>query len=139
MADFPYVILPSKEGKEVCKPLIPVVLNYFKTHKITPSIMALIDSGADVCFCLAVIGKSLGIQLNKIKEEKIFITANRTTFKAKPAKINLYVGVGGKQYSCLFYFTDSLPIHTPVILGQSGFFDHHRITFNSPNKKITIT
>ena len=138
MADFPYVVLPSKDGGEVTKPLIPIVLNYTKTHKITPSIMALIDSGADVCFCLASIGKAMGIQLQKIKTEKTFTTANSTTFKAKPVNINLYVGVGGKSYPCVFYFTNSLPFQTPIILGQSGFFDHHQITFDAKNKKIVI-
>lgn len=112
MPEFPYVTLPS-EGREVSKPLIPVLISYPKTHKLTPTIYALIDSGADVCFCLSEIGQFLGIPLTKIKERKSFTTANGTTFTAQPVNVNLYVGVGGKSYLCSFFFTNSLPRETP--------------------------
>ena len=49
MPKYPYYI-PS-EG--VYKPWIAILLGYKKTHKVTTAeITSLIDSGADVCFCL---------------------------------------------------------------------------------------
>jgi hypothetical protein len=63
----PYTILPSKSLKQIYKPLINIVLNYKKTHKVTLPVKALIDSGADVCFCSDMIAAWLGIRLDKIK------------------------------------------------------------------------
>lgn len=132
MAKYPYYI-PSPQ---VYKPWIPVFLGSRKTHKITTArITALIDSGADVCFCLKDIGIWLGIQF-KNKKEAIFTAANRTSFKALKETISLYIG--NVQYECPFYFTDQLPHQTPIILGQVGFFDHFRITFDVKNKEIEI-
>lgn len=137
MAIIPYTVLPSKSQGRVYSPLAKVVLNYKKTHKITPRpIPALIDSGADVCFCNDMIGAWLGVKLDKIKNEKEFTAANRSTFKTKPEIITLHAY--GKSYDCKFYFTDVLPRHTPIILGQIGFFDHFKIIFDFQNTQIEL-
>lgn len=132
MAKYPYYI-PSAN---VYKPWIRVVLGYKKTHKVTPAaIVALIDSGADVCFCSKNIGIWLGVELRK-KESVTFTTANRTTFVAVKETITLYTA--GKSYQCPFYFSDDLPHETPIILGQLGFFDHFKIVFDLKNKGIEV-
>ncbi len=132
----PYTLLPSIYKGSVRLPLAKVILNYKKTHKITPvPISALIDSGADVCFCNETIGAWLGIKFNKNKEG-IFTTANKTTFKAKPEIITIHSY--NKIYECKFFFTDTLPQHTPIILGQIGFFDHFKITFDYQGNEIII-
>ena len=96
MAKYPYYI-PSPN---VYKPWIRVSLGYRKTHKVTPAaIVALIDSGADVCFCSKIIGIWLGVQFRN-KEEKTFTAANRSTFTAIKETITLYVA--GKDYQCPF-------------------------------------
>lgn len=132
----PYTLLPSKNKGSIRLPLAKVILNYKKTHKITTiPISALIDSGADVCFCNETIGVWLGIRFNKIKEG-IFTTANRTTFKAKPEIITL--NAYNKSYEYKFFFTDTLPQHTPIILGQLGFFDHFKIAFDYRENQIEL-
>ncbi len=137
MTVIPYTILPSKLNKTVHLPLAKVILNYKVTHKITlQPITALIDSGAGVCFCNDMIGAWLGVRLDKIKKGRVFTTANTTSFEAKPATITLISY--GKSYECKFYFTDVLPRHTPIILGQIGFFDHFEITFDYKNNQITL-
>lgn len=135
MAKYPYVTLPSKEGL-VYKPWINVSLGYKKTHKITYPVAALIDSGADVCFCAKDIGIWLGIQFKK-KTPFTFNAANRTTFEAFKEAVVLHTSE--KTYSCSFYFTSQLPPETPIILGQLGFFDHFKISFDLKNKEIEIT
>ena len=132
MAKYPYIV----PAERVYKPWIQVRLGYQKTHKITPApIVALIDSGADVCFCEKNIGLWLGAKLSK-GETKTFTTANRGGFEAIKDTLILYVC--GKRYECPFYFTNSLPRETPIILGQLGFFDHFKITFDLKNKEIDI-
>ena len=132
MVKYPYTI----PGDNVYKPWLPVRLGYRKTHKIMPaSVIALIDSGADVCFCEKNLGLWLGAKLTK-GETKTFITANRGSFEAIKDTLTLYVC--GTHYDCPFYFTNSLPRETPIILGQRGFFDHFVISFDLKNKEIEI-
>ena len=132
MPKYPYYI-PSKG---VFKPWIKISLGYKKTHKIIPvSIVALIDSGADVCFCSKDIGIWLGVNFKK-KDRFEFKTANSSILVAFKGIVTLYAC--GTDYECPFYFADFLPKETPIILGQSGFFDHFKITFDLPNKQIEI-
>lgn len=132
MAKYPYYI-PSAG---VYKPWIKASLGYRKTHKLIPvSIVALVDSGADVCFCREDIGIWLGIQFKR-KDAATFTAANRSTFKAIKENITLYIA--GRNYECPFYFTSDLPHETPIILGQLGFFDHFKVTFDLRNKEIEI-
>lgn len=135
MFKFPYVALPSKVGK-VYKPLVKIRLSYLKTHKLTLPVAALIDSGADVCFCSDFIGTWLGIQLSKIKKEEEFTAANGQVFKAKPAVVKLLME--NLHFETTVYFTDVLPRNTPIILGQIGFFDRFKITFNAKEEFIQI-
>lgn len=132
MYKYPYYIPTNK----VYKPWIPVNIGYKKTQKITgASVTALIDSGADVCFCSKDIAHVLGVT-EKGKQKMIFTTANGTPLPTFLETLTLYIG--GKIYDCSFYISDKLPAETPIILGQLGFFDHHRVTFDLENKEIEI-
>ncbi len=135
MPKYPYTLLPAKP-RPIYKPIIYITLSYKKTHKITHQTSALIDSGADVCFCTKDIGLWLGIQFKK-KEQVIFTAANSAKFKAVKENINIYVA--GKNYLCPFYFTDVLPRETPIILGQLGFFDHFKVCFDIRDQTIEIS
>lgn len=132
MRKYPYYIPANK----VYKPWIPIRLGYKKTHKVTPApITALIDSGADVCFCSQVIADFLGIR-EKNQQKKLFTAANGTRFSTFEEILTLYVG--GKSYECSFFISAKLPVETPIILGQLGFFDHHKIAFDLEHKEIEI-
>lgn len=131
MAKYPYFIPAPK----VYKPWIKVLLNYKKTHKITSGIVALIDSGADVCFCAKYIGEWLGIRF-KEKQSTTFTAANGSQFKAVAETVNLIAC--NKGFDCMFFFADDLPRETPIILGQLGFFENFKITFDLKNKEIEI-
>ena len=122
----------------VYKPWIPIRLNFKKTHKITPhNITALVDSGADVCFCSEDIAFWMGSRDSKSKEHKEFVTANGGKFIAYKEKITLIAC--DKSYNCPFFISKELPKQTPIILGQLGFFDHFKVIFDLPNKLINIT
>lgn len=89
--------------------------------------------GADICFCQKDIGIWLGIYF-KNKKDSHFTAANKDTFNATKENITLYVS--GKRYTCTFYFAETLAY--PIILGQQGFFDHFRVTFDLKEKYIEI-
>lgn len=135
MAKYPYVILPP-EDNPVFKPLVAVSLGYKKTHKVIPyAILSLIDSGADMCLCKKYIGDWLGINFKKAKEG-VFRAANGEKVRTLIEKITIYFQ--SKTFESWFYFTDRLPDETPIILGQKGFFNHFKITFDLLNKEIEI-
>lgn len=122
---------------KVYKPWIPVNIGYDKTQrKTSASTVALIDSGSDVCFCAKYIADLLGVD-KRNKQERIFIAANGTSLVTFSETLTLYIG--GKQYETEFYISDKLPAETPIILGQLGFFDHHKVTFDLDNKAIEIS
>lgn len=132
MAKYPYYI----PAPNIYKPWIKVSLNYRKTHRITPaSIVALVDSGADVCFCAKYIGEWLGIKFNR-KQTSTFTTANTSQFIAIEETVTLIVC--NKIFDCRFFFANDLPKETPIILGQLGFFEKFKITFDLTNKEIEI-
>lgn len=129
---YPYYIPVAN----VYKPWIRVTLDYKRTHKVLPSgVIALIDSGADVCFCSEDIAFWLGSR-GRSKEQKEFTTANGGKFNAY--KDNFDLMACGKIYRCPFYVSSELPRETPIILGQYGFFDKFTIKFNLPQKNIEI-
>ncbi len=134
MAKYPYKVLPFPGG-QVYKPLVPVILGFKKTHKITTPIYALIDSGADVCFCSIDIGLWLGIDFNN-KKSIYFTAADNKQFETKKEVITLHIEK--KIYECPFYFSKELPPTSPVILGQIGFFDHFKVSFDLKNREIVI-
>ena len=132
MALYPYTILPGSEFS-VAKPLIPVSISYPKTHKVIPYTFALVDSGADVNFCDMNIGTWLGINFRKKKSQE-YTAANGQNFIAFSETVCLQVF--DKKFLCLFNFSDELTKAYKIILGQKGFFDHFKITFNLPNKSM---
>lgn len=134
MPKFPYVVIPGKD-RDVYKPWISVNLDNPKSHRITPPIWALIDSGADNCLANITIGEWLKINFKSLPQ-KIFTAANGQRFKGYETEIVLFFA--GKNYRCPFYFSSVIPIKAPIILGQTGFFDHHKVIFDLPNKELEV-
>lgn len=137
MSKYPYWKLPGKE-KPVFKPIIGVRLAYNKSHKLTTQcIPALVDSGADVCFCSEDIGLWLQVRFKKEKLQE-FRAANNTKFKAYKESITLYLGQEERPFPCPFFFSKALNPETPIILDRLGFFDRYNVTFDETNKQIEI-
>ena len=135
MVKFPFLALPGKKGKVIYKPSIPVSLVFRKTHVVTSRIYALIDTGADVCFCNKNIGVFLRVNFVN-KPVEYFKAANDQKFPAQKEQIRVYLG--NTQVDCPFYFTDALPRTTPIILGEKGFLNRFKVTFDYPNKAIQL-
>ena len=134
MSKFPYLVIPGKD-RDVYKPWISVNLDFPKTHKVTPLIWALIDSGADNCLASWEIGLWLGIKFKK-QAIKTFTAANGQPFTGFQEKVRMFFS--GEESFCDFYFSKSIPVKAPIILGQSGFFDRHKVIFNLPEKELEI-
>jgi len=130
MSKYPYFILSDK----VYKPWIPIRLKF--KHKVTTApIIALVDSGADVCLCSMDIGMWLGINFKK-KTPFPIKGVNGQSMDTFKESCSIYLDNHSIQSP--IYFSNSLPKITPIILGQLGFFDHFKVTFDLKNKEIEI-
>lgn len=133
MARYPYLPLPTGSGI-IYKPIIPVRFSNEEANRRTPRIKAIVDSGADVCFCSKNIGLWLGVKLTSKPER--FLAVNNQPFQAFAGKVTMTVWQ--TTYDCPFYFSDLLPEEFPVILGQNGFFDRFHVCFDLKNLEIEI-
>ena len=133
MIHFPFLGLPGKSGKTVYKPIIPVSLAFRNTHRITSKIYALVDTGADVCFCHKDIGMFLRVNFSK-KPLEYFKAANNQEFPTQREQIRIHLG--NSHIDCPFYFTDTLPRENPIILGEKGFLNRFKVVFDYINKSI---
>jgi hypothetical protein len=111
------------------RPYLIVRLTHGTKHK---DIIALVDSGADLCLFHSDIGKLLGIDVESGSElafqgvsgAKAIAYLHRITLAVRDMNsISLDVG-----------FTDSMAVGTGL-LGQQGFFEQYRLNFNL-NEKI---
>lgn len=133
MPKHPYTELPSTIlGKTAYKAIVNIRLGYVKTHKITSSIIGLIDSGADVCLCDESIGQWLGIPFAKIKRKQKPLIVNGICGNIKTYREKIKIYYNNKVYLCNFYF-GKMPSATPLLLGQVGFFEKFKVTFDYPN------
>lgn len=130
MSKFPYYIPVDK----VYKPWIPIRLGF--KHKITTApIIALVDSGADVCLCSIDIGIWLGINFKK-KSPFSITGVNGQSMDTFKEICKIYFD--NHSFQIPIYFSGCLPKPALIILGQLGFFDHFKVTFDLKNKEIEI-
>jgi len=121
--EFPYFVLPG-DPLVTPRPLVPVKYKY--RFRETRPILTLIDSGADYSFTTFKIALYLGINFRKIKP--VSITGfNQSKMDCFPKEIT--IEVVGRDLILPVYFGGSLAQEYPCILGQDGFFDKAKITF----------
>ncbi|MBU1200649.1 hypothetical protein KJ953_03940 [Patescibacteria group bacterium] len=111
---FPYQTA-SGRTQDIFKPYFDLKLSY--GGKISPTISALVDSGADRSLFPAYIGEMVGI---KIKTNKTKITVGGINSKITAYRHKLYCYVGTTKLSTdidFSYDTNS------ILLGRKGFFN----------------
>jgi len=122
---FGYTEIPNKQDptRPFQRPYLIVRLIYGAKHK---DVVALIDSGADLCLFHSDIGKMLGIDIQAGRKwEFQGVAGGKGIAYLHPVRlivrtlssINLEVG-----------FTDSMAVGTGL-LGQQGFFEQFQINF----------
>ena len=127
---FPY----KKYGVGVVRPVIPVTLCR-GSKKVKYEV--LIDSGADFCLFHAEIGELLGIDVTKGKAKEVFGVG---------CKASLYyihkitIEVGGWPFTIEAGFMPDVSGRAIVhgLVGQKGFFEHFKITFDKNREKIEL-
>ena len=130
-----YPLRSSEDPNRVfLEPIIPVALRY-GDRRI--EILALIDSGAELCLFHSSVGRVLGIDIKSGKKERIK-SLSPDEIPAYLHQIHLVLrGEAGVDIEVGFIESDL--IADGGILGQQGFFDEFDIRFQRWQNSIYIT
>ena len=116
---------PSALGKVVFKPIIPIKIIFGQRFV---GYNALIDSGADFSIFHSEIGEALDIDV-----ESGEILKFGGVQKGEPSVAYLHrikLDIGGWQYETVVGFSHDIARYSYGILGQHGFFDTFKVTFD---------
>lgn len=132
---FPYVKLPSRNPRRpwIARPIIPIILK--NAGMVSDPIGALVDSGADQCLFHADIGRSLGLKLEDGVPHK-FSGIEGGVVTTYLHKITIQIVGTSRSIEVIAGFSESTGI--AAILGQEGFFDAYKITFQRSKDRIEI-
>lgn len=122
----------KKLGANILRPVMPIDILYGK-NMIRYEV--LVDSGADCNIIPAEIGELLGIDIESgVKSDVGGITGGGMFFFVHPVTIR----VGGWSYEVPMGFMPAMPSFGYGVLGQQGFFDHFRVTFDRRKAEIEL-
>lgn len=128
------VVIPFSGRRHILKPIIPIaVLN----GDIPIRYETLVDSGADFCIFDADIAEALEIDV--MKGEKLEFAGIEKSNKVAEAylhKINIVVG--GHNYETIVGFSYDIAQHGHGVLGQEGFFNFFKVTFDLVKEEIEL-
>lgn len=137
---FPYVRIPIRgpRRKWIARPIIPVVLSLggrqgFAVKSVI--VDALIDSGADKSLFHADLAKEIGLKLEK-GEREFFGGIEGGRFIAFIHRIQLQIVGMDARIEMAAGFTEAIGVS--ALLGQEGFFDTFRITFERSRNIIEV-
>ena len=109
---------PFPRRKSVVRPVVPVAL-INGSNRVR--VYALIDSGADYCIFHAEIGEQLGLQIESGKSLPFSGIAG-----------------AGHEFGCYAGFSRDIQDLPYGILGQVGFFDVFKVSFDYKKEKIEL-
>lgn len=132
---FPLSKKSSFFGTALLKPIIPLELTW-KGRSLRYD--ALIDSGADFCIFDAEIAEYLGIEV-KTGEALVFGGIQEVDSKAATAYMHhVQLAVGGHPFTTSIGFSYDIADQGFGVLGQKGFFDYFKVTFNLPKEVVEL-
>jgi len=135
---FRYIKIPTRDPRRkwISRPIIPVILSAQKgVVARSVNVDALLDSGADKCLFNAEIGEALGLELEKGEREtfsgieggRLFVFIHE-----------VYIQVAGIDRTTKVEAGFVRGLNISAIVGQDGFFDSFRVSFEKDRNIIEI-
>jgi hypothetical protein len=116
----------------ILRPVIPIVV---QAGDRSARYEVLVDSGADISLFSAELGEFLGIDVASGEPGKLVgVTGVPEIYYLHPVRII----VGGRAYSVQAAFSQSVGRGRHGLVGQQGFFDLFKITFDFLNEDIEL-
>ncbi len=115
----------------------PIISVFVKYRNRARRHYVLVDSGADNCIMHSKFGELMGIDVKSGIETKFYGINKKEYSIGYVHHVSLYVGdVVLKKVPVVF--TDSIINETYGVVGQYGFFDKFKITFDYKNGSIDL-
>jgi len=136
--DFPYTKLAvkpfpgSKRQSIIYRPIIPVTITYKKKLVV---FQTLIDSGADYNIFHGDIAAYLGINLTKGSKKNI---SGLSGGKIKGYTHKVHLKINQCYFPSEITFSNQIPDNALAVLGNKGFFNKFKVTFNLKELKINL-
>src|SRR3989344_4525977 len=124
----------NNRTKTIWRPVIDVI---FLNGKKFVSYPVLLDTGADYNILHSEIGEMLGLKINTGKKRDLFGMGNQPIVGYEQ-KISFKLP-GLKSTETAAIFSDELSVDSHAVLGNSGFFDKFKVTFDYKNKIIEVS
>lgn len=124
----------AQYGKNTFRPVIPIFL---KHDNVRIGYEVLVDSEADLCLFHADIGEAIGLDIKKGKPREVFGVGGKASVYYLH---NIAIMVGGWEYQIEAGFMPSVSGRTMPygLIGQRGFFEFFKVTFDYQAKDIEI-
>lgn len=118
----------------VYRPLIPV--QFLPEGDTEPFCFeVLVDSGADICIFPAEIGELIGLDIySGVRRNVSGITGASEPYYVHDIRLS----VGGQRFSLEAGFMFNPPKDWYGVLGQKGFFDKFKVSFDYAKKEIEV-
>ena len=123
---------PFPRRTSVVRPVVPIALINGGNRV---RVFALIDSGADYCIFHAEIGEQIGLEIESGKSLSFsgISSVGQTAYFH-----NIELEVGGHRFDCYAGFSRDIQDLPYGILGQVGFFDIFKVSFDYKKEKIEL-
>ena len=117
-----------------CRPIIPFEVS---NGKKSVRYLALVDSGSDLCVFHKEIADILDIDIEKGKKAHVsgVTEGEKQSYYIHPVTLSF----GGLKHTADVGFMANLSKSGHGILGQYGFFDKYKVSFNLLEEEIEIT
>lgn len=116
------------------RPIIPITLKF---NRIEFQYLALLDSGADFNIFHADIAKILKIDLSKMKNSVKF-SGIKQGAEGKGNFVSIDVGINDQFKNTPVVFSSDISENGYGILGQQGFFNNYKISFDYKSREIQL-
>ena len=116
------------------RPYIPVSLR--SKNGSVPSLLALVDSGADFCMFDGDLTQLLHVDVSSLQQMRLFgINGSAVGYVA-----HLEIGVNNHFIPAPVVFSfDFSPVGFGGIIGQIGFFDAFKVQFDRAGRELELT
>lgn len=124
----------KRYGAKTLRPVIPIkVINADKALRYE----VLVDSGADLCIFDEEVGKAIGVDIKKGKQQQVFGVGGKSSVYFLH---DVTIEIGGWEYEIEAGFMPAVAgrVMPYGIVGQRGFFEFFSVKFDLKRENIEL-
>lgn len=125
--------MPNKKGTKIKSPVIPILLKGRSSFSMT--VLALIDSGADMSVIPKGLAEVLDLDLSKETQKAFGVGGD---VQVKNSEMLIKIGKKHEKYEFKIPVQVILNDDAPIILGRKGFFNKFVIVIDEKEQRVKL-